>query len=515
MANTLEISKRNSPPHFEPLPPLEQSPSRAEAINALNLAFRVQLIRDLNCLMQLGEERSLGAHETKLTKAEWESARGLEVTITGAALATLRTPQQVINDQELISEGSIFKGRYFNEFVSQNPEKPEFFDRGYLQLEGIPVEHLISALDREIYGLAHFTQKDGPSTFNAGFHNDRLKRINELRQARQIIEASSKSYRDLHSNQNSMPWDVRVEQEQAITRHQSNLPGADSQLSAGRDHMEDDWLRAAGDLEQRRELVLPPIMLGNARYIWGAGEPLDTGFYIRKPIIQTPDTTAVIDLPREIGVETIANSQAESPMLTQEHVGPAAKSERRGRNRWWLIPIIPIAIAICTTQSQPEKQSLPTAQPTALTPREALLPSPVDTSATSKPAMEREMPEGAGRDRVLSQIRLDEEGNSLNGWVQYQLALRNNPDLARKLARVKMEKGGGVELEPSDPELIAAVEVLKKENGDLLLKVTKSFQNSIKQNNTDKNLGPDNDRLEKAITSYHPDLDMIISQAQS
>lgn len=366
--------------------PLSNPPRREEQRRAFNGLYRILHQEASPLKAKLDLER--GGVSTDLTPEQRKIAKGLEVTQASVERATggLGRPDEVI------SHNYRGGGRYRNEFTSRNPERREFYGEAWEQNEGVAAEHILRAGARRIHKLMHY-KGDGTWFIN------RRKEALEIQRQMQIVEVSTRTYREAHTNTVDMPWDVRVEQEQAFNFHQSPENAVfDSSVEPGRAHMDNDWLMAADIMEERLEFEfnehLPGLIIVPAR---------------SNPIIlssETPTRVAAGAIPATIGeIPSVAGvpatlgawgypQTAEAPTGTdslQTQDGP-----RRRRRRWpWLLIPIPVAVGFallqCTHSGAPEKPVLnPAGSPTPEAPLVAA-PPPTETevvaTATSSPAI--------------------------------------------------------------------------------------------------------------------------------
>lgn len=334
--------------------PLSNPPRREEQRGAFNGLYRILHEEAVPLKTKLDLER--GGTPTDLTPEQRRIAKGLEVTNASVERATgsIGSPNEVI--QKSYGGG----GGYRNEFTSQNPERREFYGEAWEQYEGLAAEHILRAGARRIYSLMHY-KGDGTQFI------DRRKEALEIQRQMQIVEVSTRSYREAHTNTVDMPWDVRVEQEQAFNFHQSPENAVfDSSVEPGRAHMDNDWLMAADVMEKRLEFEfndhLPGLIIVPAR-----PNPIILSSEIPTRVAAGAIPATIGEIPSVAGVPATFQAlgypqTAEAPARTdslQSQDGP-----RRRRRRWpWLLIPIPIAVGFallqCTQSGAPEIPVLP------------------------------------------------------------------------------------------------------------------------------------------------------------
>jgi hypothetical protein len=398
-------------PELGELPPLPRPPFREEQRQAFNGLYEILHAQAAPLKAKLDQER--GGVPTDLTAEQRQIAKGLEVTQASIerATGTKRSPEEVI------ARGYRGRGRYRNEFTSRNPERPEFSGESWEQYEGMAAEHLLAAGQRRIDELMHYK---GDGTWFA----HRRKEAKRIQRQMQVVEASTRTYRETHTHGWEMPWDVRVEQEQAYNFHQSPENRVfDSSLEPGRAHMDNDWLMAAGIMEARREFTFnddPGVVILPGRL---PGITLAPVVGPRRPVGAVPAALGSETVPVIGGVSSppepasVAGVPATFGILGYPGRGEAVRDLRtrssensRRRRRWpWLLLPIPVAVGLallqCNQSGAPETPvNPPSGSPTPdaplvampTTPTEGVLspptltdiPTPVEAVVPTQPAAE-------------------------------------------------------------------------------------------------------------------------------
>jgi hypothetical protein len=371
------------------LPPLSRPPFREEQRQAFNGLYVVLHEQAAPLKAKLDQER-VGV-PTDLTAEQRQIAKGFEVTQASIERAT----GAIGSPEEVIAAEYRGRGRYRNEFTSRNLERLEFSGELWEQYEGMAAEHLLAAGERRIYELMHY-KGDGTWFIH------RRKEAKRIQRQMQVVEASTRTYRETHTYGWEMPWDVRVEQEQAFNFHQSPENRVfDSSLEPGRAHMDNDWLMAAGIMEARREftfnddpgvVILPGRLSGiTLAPVVGPRRPVGVAAGsetapIAGGVLSSPEPVSVAGIPATFGILGYPGSGEAARDLRS-----SSENSGRRRRRWpWLLLPIPVAVGLallqCTQSGAPETPvNPPSGSPTPDAPLVAMPPTPTEGALTPAP----------------------------------------------------------------------------------------------------------------------------------
>ncbi len=210
----------------ESSPRVESRPERGTAINAFNNIFKKYSEAMSPLLTRLEAGENLSSEERRDANAYRVTRDGVNNTVS----REYRPDQPAIPD-DLVSD------EWTN--VYKDPDGKVVGK----QQEGIPTNHMLKWIDGEIA-----KQGERPNAADL--------------MSRDMLRASSGTYAELHSTPGSIDRETRVRQEAGAIIHPD--PTRDSRISQDNEtdraaHERDDWQMASDEIDERTELVLPPL----------------------------------------------------------------------------------------------------------------------------------------------------------------------------------------------------------------------------------------------------------------
>lgn len=218
----------------ESSPRVESRPERGTAINAFNNIFKKysEAMSPLLARLEAGEN---------LSNEERRDANAYRVTRDGVNNTVSREyrPDQPAIPDDLSSD------EWTN--VYKDPDGKVVGK----QQEGIPTNHMLKWIDGEIA-----KQGEHPNAADL--------------MSRDMLRASSGTYAELHSTPGSIDRETRVRQEAGAIIHPD--PTRDSRISQDNEtdraaHERDDWQMASDEIDERTELVLPPLKTEGSSFV--------------------------------------------------------------------------------------------------------------------------------------------------------------------------------------------------------------------------------------------------------